>query len=165
MIFLIFYIIGLLAGIIAVIAKKRRNIADIAETLLIYQLTVTVFLSSLQGFIGHVFMSEMVAEQIGWVSNGFQKELGYVSLGIAITALMCIWCRGSFRLAVIIIFSAFYLGAAVNHIKEIIQISNYNPYNVIPAISDIIIPLTLIICWLLKAKKKEPSTEKQRGKY
>ena len=54
MIFLGFYIIGLLAGIIAVIMKKRRSTADIAETLLLYQLTITVCLSSLLGFVGHV---------------------------------------------------------------------------------------------------------------
>ena len=89
MIFLVFYIIGLLSGIIAVIIKKRRNTADIAETMLLYQLTVTVSLSSLMGFIGHVFMSEQIAAQIGWVSNGFQKELGFVSLGIGIASFMC----------------------------------------------------------------------------
>ena len=89
MIFLGFYIIGLLAGIIAVILKKRRSTADIAETLLLYQLTITVCLSSLLGFVGHVFMSEQIAAQIGWVSNGFQKELGFVSLGIGIASFMC----------------------------------------------------------------------------
>ena len=154
MIFLGFYIIGLLAGIIAVILKKRRSTADIAETLLLYQLTITVCLSSLLRFVGHVFMSEQIAAQIGWVSNGFQKELGFVSLGIGIASFMCAWYRGKFWLAVIIIFSAFYLGAAVIHIKEMLLASNFNPLNVFPAISDILIPLTLIICWLLKAKQE-----------
>lgn len=154
MYFLVFYIIGLLAGIIAVIVKKRRKAADIAETLLLYQLAVTVFLSTLLGFFGHVFMSEQIAAQIGWVSNGFQKELGYVSLGIAIASFMCIWYRDKFWLPVIIIFSAFYLRAAANHIKEMLLIGNFNPGNVYPAIADILIPLTLIICWLLKAKRK-----------
>lgn len=161
MIFLAFYIIGLLAGLIAVIIKKQRNIADIAGTMLLYQLTVTVFLSSLQGFIGHVLMSEQIAAQIGWVSNGFQKELGFVSLGIAIAGFLCIWYRGRFWLAVIIIFSTFYLGAAVIHIEEMLLIGNFNPLNVLPAISDILIPLTLIVCWLLKAKQEERITKKQ----
>jgi len=160
MIFLVFYIIGLLAGIVAVITKKRRNTADIAETMLLYQLTVTVSLSSLMGFIGHVFMSEQIAEQIGWVSNGFQKELGFVSLGIAIAGFLCARYRGMFWLPVIIIFSTFYLGAAGYHIQEMMLIRNFNPLNVFPAITDILIPLTLIICWVLKAKREEPGTEK-----
>jgi hypothetical protein len=155
MIFIGFYIIGLLAGIVAVIKKQRRNTADIAETVLLYQLTIAVCLSSLLGFVGHVFMSEQIAAQIGWVSNGFQKELGFVSLGIAIASFMCAWYRGTFWLAVIIIFSAFYLGAAAIHIKEMLLVRNFNPGNVFPAIADILIPLTLIICWLLKAKREE----------
>lgn len=155
MMFLAFYIIGLLTGIIAVIIKKRRNTtAVIAETLLLYQLTVTVFLSSLLGFMGHVLMSEQIAAQIGWVSNGFQKELGSVSLGIAIASLLCIWYRGLFWIPVIIIFSTFYLGSAANHIQEMLLAGNFNPGSVYPAIADIVIPFTLIICWILKAKRK-----------
>lgn len=161
MIFLVFYIIGLLAGVIAVIIKKQRNVTDIAETVLLYQLSVTVFLSSLQGFIGHVLMSEQIAAQIGWVSNGFQKELGFVSLGIAIASFLCIWYRGRFRLAVIIIFSSFYLGAAGVHIKEMLLIGNFNPLNVLPVISDVLIPLTLILCWFLKGKPEEHLTKNQ----
>jgi hypothetical protein len=159
MAFLTLYVIALLAGIIAVIRKRRRNAADIAETVLFYQLTIAVFLSSLLGFVGHVFRSEQVAAQIGWVSNGFQKELGFVSLGIAIASFMCAWYRGTFWLAVIIIFSSFYLGAAANHIKEMLLAQNFNPGNVFPAISDILIPLTLIICWLLMAKRTLPARE------
>jgi hypothetical protein len=154
MIFLGFYIVGLLVGIIAVIIKKQRNTSDIAGTVLLYQLTVTVCLSSLQGFIGHVFMSEQIASQIGWVSNGFQKELGFASLGIAIASFMCIWFRERFWLAVIIIFSTFYLGAAAIHIKDKLLIGNFNPGSVYPAIADVLIPLTLIVCWLLKQKRK-----------
>lgn len=154
MVFLVLYIVGLIAGIVAVIVKKRCSTAEIAETVLLYQLAVTVFLSSLQGFIGHVLMSEEIAAQIGWVSNGFQKELGIVSLGIAIASIMCIWYRGLFWLPVIIIFSTFYLGAAVIHIQEMLLEAGFNPGNVYPAIADILIPLTLIACYLLKGKKK-----------
>ncbi|MGE5495403.1 MAG: DUF6790 family protein [Burkholderiales bacterium] len=74
---------------------------------------------------------------------------------------MCIWLRGRFWLAVIIIFSAFYLGAAAIHIEEMVLIGNFNPGSVYPAIVDILIPLTLIVCWLLKAKKEERLTKKQ----
>ncbi|EHM09550.1 hypothetical protein TheveDRAFT_0383 [Thermanaerovibrio velox DSM 12556] len=146
------YLLGLLVGIAAVVKKKPRDAAHVAETLLLYQLVITVALSSLMGFVGHVFMSEKIAAQIGWASNGFQKELGFVSLGIAIAGFMCFWYRGTFWLAVIVIFSTFYLGAAVNHVKEMLLAQNFNPGNVFPAVSDVLIPLTLIACWLLKAK-------------
>jgi hypothetical protein len=106
-------------------------------------------------------MSEQIAAQIGWVSNGFQKELGFVSLGIALAGFMCIWLRGKFWLAVVIIFSAFYLGTAAIHIEEMVLIGNFNPGSVYPAIAGILIPLTLIVCWLLRAIKEERKTKKQ----
>jgi hypothetical protein len=155
MIFLGIYIISLLVGIIVVIRKKQRNIVDIAETMLLYLLIIAVGVSNLVGFTGHVFNSEQIAAQLGWVSNGFQKELGFVSLGIAIAGFLCARYKKEFWLAVIIILSTFYLGAAANHIYEMQLFNNFNPLNVFPMISDIIIPLSLIVFWVLMVKRKK----------
>lgn len=90
-----------------------------------------------------------MADKIGWKSNGFQIEVGYVSLGIALACLLTGRLRGFYWLPIIIISSVSYLGAALNHILEMTQKQNFNPYNVFIIIPDILTPLTLIILWLI----------------
>ena len=37
--------------------------------------------------IPHIFFGEATAKSIGWVSNGFQYEVGFASLGIGLAGL------------------------------------------------------------------------------
>ncbi|WP_291544102.1 DUF6790 family protein [Clostridium sp. Maddingley MBC34-26] len=61
-----------------IINPAIRNIQSISTNLLFYQLVITVALTGIQGFLGHVLKSDMVAEYIGWEKGSpFQKELGY----------------------------------------------------------------------------------------
>jgi hypothetical protein len=104
-------------------------------------------------FIGHVILSERVAKSIGWVSNGFQIELGIVSLGIGICGILCYWIRDNFWIATSIPFSVFLFGATILHIKEIIVDGNFNAGNVVIIIPDFIMPLTIIILLLVNRLK------------
>ena len=99
-------------------------------------------------------MSEKIAQSIGWVSNGFQKEHGIVSLGIGICGIMCYWFRDGFWIATIIPFSIFFLGAAIVYIHEMIVLKNFNLGNTVIIIPDIIMPLTIIILLLLNYKNR-----------
>jgi len=114
------------------------------------QLVFTVGFFGIFNFIGHVIMREKVARSIGWISNGFQIELGIVSLGIGISGIMCYWFRDGFWTAAIIPFSIFLFGAAILHIKEIIKLKNFNSGNVVIILPDIIMPLTIIVLLFLK---------------
>lgn len=94
-----------------------------------------------------------MALSIGWESNGFQKELGLVSLGIGICGILCYWFRDGFWIATTIPFSVFLLGAAIFHIKEMIFESNFNSGNVVIIIPDVIMPVTLFVLqWILKRR-------------
>lgn len=113
----------------------------------------TVGFFGLFNFIGHVILSEQVALSIGWESNGFQKELGLVSLGIGICGILCYWFRDGLWIATTIPFSVFLLGAAIFHIKEMIFESNFNSGNVVIIIPDVIMPVTLFVLqWILKRR-------------
>ena len=101
-------------------------------------------------FIGHSILSERVAKTIGWVSNGFQKELGFVSLGIGICGIVCHWFRDGFWLATAIPFSVFLIGAALLHIVEMKQKHNFNKGNVWIILPDFLMPLTIVILLILK---------------
>ncbi len=147
MIYAISYIIGWIIGIAYYFIKHENGFIN---SVLLSHLVFTVGFFGLFNFIGHSLFSEKVANRIGWVSNGFQKELGYVSMGIGICGILCFFFRDSFWLATIIPFSTFLLGAAFLHIKEIIKTRNYKPGNTWIIIPDILMPITLIVLWLLK---------------
>lgn len=147
MIYIISYAIGWILSIIYNLLNPSQGF--IYNACLI-QLVFTVGFFGIFNFAGHVIVREKVAKTIGWVSNGFQVELGIVSLGIGISGILCYWIRDGFWIATVIPFATFLFGAAILHIKEIFKLRNFNPGNVIIIIPDIIMPLTLIILLLLK---------------
>ena len=147
MFYIVSYIIGWITGIIFYYFKLENSFIN---CVLLSHLVFSVGFFGLFNFIGHSLFSDKVANRIGWISNGFQKELGYVSLGIGFCGIMCFFYRDKFWLATIIPFSTFLIGAAFLHVKEILKTKNYNPGNTWIIIPDILIPLTLIVLWLLK---------------
>ena len=130
--------------------KGPKDIHTITQTLLLYQLTVTIGLMGLLSAYGHLFMSDKIARQIGWQTGSmFQIELGYCCLGMGLLGILSFWFRDNFWLATIIFTSTFLLGATLLHIKEMKKNKNFSPGNSISTIPDILIPITLIILWLL----------------
>jgi Family of unknown function (DUF6790) len=147
MFYIISYLLGWIIGITFYFTGREN---DFINCVLLSHLVFTVGFFGLFNFIGHSFLSEKVANRIGWITNGFQKELGYVSFGIGICGIMCFYIRDTFWLATIIPFSTFLLGAAFLHSKEIIKTKNYKPGNTWIIIPDVLMPITLIVLWLLK---------------
>jgi len=147
MIYIISYFIGWIIGITFYFVSPENGFIN---SVLLSHLVFTVGFFGIFNFIGHSLLSEKVAKSIGWISNGFQKELGYVSLGIGICGIFCFFFRDAFWLATIIPLSTFLFGAAFLHIKEIIITKNYKPGNTWIIIPDFLMPITLIVLWLLK---------------
>jgi hypothetical protein len=114
--------LGVLVGTATILFQPGNwTFASICQNLLFYQMTVTLTLSGLISFFGHVFKSDSVAESIGWAKGSpFQKELGYAELGYALAGVMCIFYGREFWLAAIVLTSPLYLLAGINHIKEMI---------------------------------------------
>lgn len=151
MIFFIFWLIGIILGIVTTIMNPTiRTVQAISTNLLFYQLVITLTLTGVQGFLGHVFKSDMVAEYIGWEKGSpFQKELGYAELGYGIAGVICIWMSREFWLATIIITSPLFIGAAIVHLKEMMKSKNFKPGNSIILLPDLIIPLSLIVLYFI----------------
>ena len=147
MFYIVSYLIGWIIGIAFYTIKPENGLIN---SVLLAHLVFTVGFFGLFNFVGHSLLSEKIANRIGWISNGFQKELGYVSLGIGFCGIMCYFFRDTFWLATIIPFSTFLLGAALLHIKEIIKTKNYKPGNTWIIVPDFLMPVTLIVLWLLK---------------
>ncbi len=147
MAFLVFWAIGLIAGIVTTILNPAiRDIISVSNNLLNYQLTLSVSMSGISGFFGHVFFSDKLAESIGWAKgNPFQKELGSAQAGYIILGILCNYYKGGFWLASIIAVSPLFLGAAIIHIREMILKKNFKANNSFVVAPDLLMPVTLIV--------------------
>lgn len=150
MIFFFTWIVGLLAGISTILFQPGDwTFASVCNHLLFYQMTVTLTLSGLISFIGHVFKSDSVAESIGWAKGSpFQKELGFAEFGYALAGFMCIFYGREFWLAAIVLTAPLYLLAGINHIKEMIVDKNYASHNTWTIIPDILMPISWILLYI-----------------
>lgn len=73
------------------------------EIFLLYLFGVGVAGSGIGGFFGHVFISESVAESIGWpTGNPFQLEVGVANLALGILDIVAMGRRDDFREATVI---------------------------------------------------------------
>ena len=147
MFYLVPYLVGWVLAVIYFLGRKDEGFIHAA---LLMHLSFTVGFFGLFNFLAHSFFSKRVAARIGWVSNGFQKELGYTSLGIGTCGILCLVYQDGFWLATIIPFSTFLLGAAALHVVEMVRSKNFNPGNTWIVLPDVLIPATLIALWLLR---------------
>lgn len=110
---------------------------------------VVLFNGGVQGIwaaVGHLCFPEKTAKKIGWQSNGFQVEIGFVNLAIGITGLFTFFFPFG-ALALGLVMAIFYGGCAYNHIKERIVLKNKSPCNSGPMLySTIATSITLLVC-------------------
>lgn len=128
------------------LSRQPATKARIIEILLLYQLVFTVGLGGLFAFYGHAFLSNEIAEYIGWPpGNPFQLEVAYANLSFGILGLLCIWFRGLFWAATIIGLSIWFWADAYEHLRQLMVYQNEAPGNAgLPLYTDIIVPIILI---------------------
>ncbi|MDD6770187.1 DUF6790 family protein [Inconstantimicrobium porci] len=146
----IFCLIGIVIAVITTFTNGISGMAAVAQNLLFYQLAVTIPIAGVWGFTGHVLRSDYVADLIGLPKGSpFQKEVGYANLSYGVASFFSIFMSRQYFLAVIIMISVFYLGAAYGHIKEMINHKNFNPGNGFMTLPDILFPIFLIVLYIL----------------
>src|ERR1043166_6765738 len=139
--FFSFLIIGLAAGVIALINKpKPLTINLVAEALFSYYLLFTIGINNLVNFVAHVFFGDFSAEFIGWPNSPFQAEVGFASLGVGIAGVIAFKASLPFRFATLIPPSAFAWGAAAGHVYQMIVAHNFSPGNV-----GVVLPMGIVI--------------------
>jgi hypothetical protein len=143
----IFIIITITAALLNLfLSKTPKTVNRVFEVFLVWFLFIMVGIGSIWAFIGHVFLSDLIAATIGWpAGNPFQLEVGVANLSYGILGLLCLKFRDNFLLATVIAVSIFYLGAAYIHITNIMQTGNLAPGNAGYALFiDIMVPIILI---------------------
>jgi hypothetical protein len=150
-IFLMVTLIGAFLHLFLSKTPKTKN--RIFEVFLLWFLVIIVGIGSIWAFMGHIFMSNMVAAAIGWPAGSpFQLEVGIANLSYGILGLLCWKFRDNFWTATVIALSTFYLGDAYVHVVNMMQTGNMAPGNAGYALyMDILIPIVLI-CLLIAYK-------------
>jgi hypothetical protein len=117
--------------------------------------------SGIGGLFGHVFISDSVAESIGWpTGNPFQLEVGFANLAIGILGIIAMGRRDGFREATVIAVTVFGVGATIVHVSDIIQTGNLAPGNTIQNVGNLLKPALLIGFLLPAGGRNAPLTPK-----
>jgi hypothetical protein len=134
--------VALAAAVVQIAVVKTPMI----ETLLFYSIVFLIGLSGLFSFMGHALRPDHVAEFIGWpAGNPFQWEVAVSNLSHTILGFLCIWIRGNFWTATVIVSAVWLLGCGVGHVRQMVKARNFAPGNAgAPFYSDVFKPLALI---------------------
>jgi hypothetical protein len=143
--------LALLTGVASIHLRRDsqpRSRRRALEIYLLYLLVGWYGVGSIRGFIGHMFLADTIAQDIGWAAGSpFQTELAFYHLGIGVVALAGIWLRGNLIPAVIVSKSLFLYGAAYTHIHDALVNGNLSPSNVgfdVLYLNDLIMPTALL---------------------
>ena len=123
----------------SVTSRDRR-----LEVLLLYLFALGVAASGISGFFGHLFLSDFVAESIGWpAGNPFQLEVGFANLAVGSLGIMAMGRRDGFREATVIAVAVFGVGATIVHLLDIVETGNLAPGNTVQNVSNLLRPALL----------------------
>jgi len=146
---LTFFLVGIVVAAIVVLAKRpdRHGIfATFLNWFLFFAIGVTYFFNGIM----HTVFGDLSASLIGWENNGFQAEVGFASIGVAIVGLIAFPQRMPFSLkfAALVGPACFLWGAAGTHIVDIITTGNMSSHNAgLILYSDIITPIIGFALW------------------
>lgn len=150
-----------IAGTQIALDKSTNTRERKLEVVLIYLFGLGIAGSGIGGFFAHFFLSDTVAEAIGWpVGNPFQLEIAFANLAIGILGIIAVGRRDGFREATVIAATVFSVGASVVHIMDIAETGNLAPGNTIQNFNNLLRPALLI--WFLAASRrieKNPASE------
>ncbi|UCF28905.1 MAG: hypothetical protein JSW42_04285, partial [Chloroflexota bacterium] len=122
----------LVAGAQMVLDKSTNTRERKLELFLIYLFSLGVAGSGIAGFISHFFISDLVAELIGWpAGNPFQLEVAFANLMLGVLGLIAAGRRDGFREATVIAVTVFGVGATVVHLMDIFETGNLAPGNTV----------------------------------
>ncbi len=143
---IVLLVFGTILGILQITVMKT----EILSAFLLGYLVSNVGIQGIFAFFGHFFKSDEVAKRIGWSQgNPFQKEIAFANLSMGFLGIMCIWFRGEFWLATIVVRSVFTWGAGYIHVLDLRKRKNTSVFNSGPVLYfDLLFPCLLIALYI-----------------
>ena len=147
------FVVGLLLIIvlaatfhIAVHLRSPRATQRVAEIFLVYLLVGYYGLGMILSATVHLLNPMAIGQLKGWVpSRPFQALYAFALLGLAASALLTAWLRGSYVLAPAISGSLLLFGGAYVHGSEILAAGHFSVARDGPEVlSDFLVPVTVL---------------------
>jgi hypothetical protein len=95
----------------------------------------------------HTVLARRTAAQIGWTTNGFQYEIGFVSLGLGLAGLVAASSGPEAWWPIAVAQGVFLVLAAVNHVIDMRRSRNFAAGNTVILIYDIGLPVSYLALW------------------
>lgn len=129
------------------------------EIFLMYLFGISVGANGLGGGFGHLFLSELVAEGIGWPAGSpFQFEMGFTNLALGGLGLVAVGRRDGFRTATILATTVIGAGATFVHLLDIAAHGNLASGNTIQNIGNLLDPVLLVtLTWYAARPNRQPT--------
>ncbi|MGD2079394.1 MAG: hypothetical protein PVH18_13505 [Chloroflexota bacterium] len=158
----LFVLLPLLVAAGHLLFDRRTNTRDRRiEVFLIYLFALSVAGSGIGGFISHFFLSNAVAESIGWQAGSpFQLEIAFANLALGVLGFAAVGRRDGFREATVIAATIFSVGAALVHIMDLAESGNLAPGNTLQNLNNLLRP-ALLIGFLVASRRAEHSPDSE----
>jgi hypothetical protein len=127
-----------------------RGTEQVLETVLLWWIVVPIGVAGIVGGLFHLFDGAKIAREIGFTrgDGGFQTEVAFGDLALGVAAVLCIWVRDRYWLAILVVAAISLWGDAFGHIHQAVVNDNHDPDNTGPVLySDILVPLVAILLY------------------
>lgn len=153
----------LLAWLVIRIDKSVTSTERKFEIILVLLFAIAVAGNGIFSFFGHLFLSDVVAESIGWEKGSpFQLEMAFANLAIGLLGMGAVSRRDGFWEATVIAVTVLGVGATIVHLMDIVVTVNLAPGNTVQNVGNLVKPALLI--WALRSlRRAEGLTQSEAG--
>jgi hypothetical protein len=153
----------LLAGAVVLLDRSVSSRERRLETVLIFLFAVGVAGPGIANFLAHFFLSDIVAESIGWEAGSpFQLEVAFANLALGVLGIIATGRRDGFREATVISATVFAFGATIVHLIDIVATGNLAPGNTLQNVANLGRP-ALLIGFLVASRRAEAQPQPEAG--
>ena len=153
----------ILGGTVILFDKATSTRERKLEVTLIFLFGLGVGGAGIANFAAHFFLSDIVAESIGWETGSpFQLEVAFANLMIGVLGIIATSRRDGFREATVIAVTIFGVGATIVHLMDILTTSNLAPGNTVQNVGNLLKPALLIV-FLAAMRRAEARPDSEAG--
>jgi hypothetical protein len=165
-IYVVYVLVALIgAGIHLWRHPAERRPEQAVEVVLLWWIVVMIGVAGIVGGLFHLFDGPSIAREIGFTrgDGGFQTEVGFGDLALGLAAVLCIWIRDRYWLAILIVAAVSLWGDAYGHIHQEIVNDNHDPDNTGPVLyTDVIVPLVGLLLYAARERLHDTAHRKLR---
>jgi hypothetical protein len=158
-IYVVYALVALIGAGLHLWRHPVDNRAQAIEIVLLWWIVVTIGVGGIVGGLFHLLDGPDVAREIGFTrgDGGFQTEVGFGDLALGLAAVLCIWIRDRYWLAILLIAAVSLWGDAYGHIHQEVVNDNHDPDNTGPVLyADIAFPLIGLLLYAARERLRGP---------